>query len=702
MLLLALKNRIWGIALTCICFFFSLPIYSAIFASMINERTYLVADTDALCRLFRASVLGDRNIYTSFLVFLLAVFFALNGFMYLFSRQKTDLYHALPVKRNILFTANYVAGIIAFIIPYITFTIITIAVGSIYGYINGDSIKVAFIMAFINILSFILEYSLSIAMIMLTGNLPVALLAIGTVNSYFPLISLIDTIYKQNFFCTYSAMGSDDRFIYTSPATLISTLSSNLNSYSRNYHLDIAMTVVVIIAIVLITAIAYLLYTIRPTESTSKAIAHRKMIPFLSVLLITPLALTGAVIFSEITNTVSKNSYGWFIFGMLITAILSHFILQTIYYLDYKSLFKNLQLPAIALVIAAIISIIYIRDLTGYDNYLPEKNIDHIALASYSLQGTQEYMDFNAEQDEWGYNNFEIDNNRYRFDNMKLTDSTLYLPLIKAAIADSKEYHELLLNDDTDLSSYNYTSLDVCFVNKNGRKIYRSYFVDLNQIMDIYNAIYCTKEYKEGVFSILTASDEELINSLTFLDGVNTVNLDDLSAADKKELLDTYKHELMSQDAYDTKNSVPIGYLCNVKHIMNTDFLTSYTSNKGYIYPSFTNTIALLKKHNVPLNSYKDVDTIQMITVNNYNLAEDDIATLDNTFTDAAQIKEILDGAYPYELICADEYFHQCAPLDVEVYYNNGITKNSSYITFSFEENSIPEFVKSAVKYTTE
>lgn len=58
------------------------------------------------------------------------IVFGVVGFSYLHSRKSTDVYHALPIKRQSLFTANYLAGLTLLWIPIVTsFGVILIAGG---------------------------------------------------------------------------------------------------------------------------------------------------------------------------------------------------------------------------------------------------------------------------------------------------------------------------------------------------------------------------------------------------------------------------------------------------------------------------------------------------------------------------------------------------------------------------------------------
>lgn len=715
MLIISLRGRLWGLALTCIGLFFSLPIYGAIYASsqLLTGDSLIVASPDIMARLFRTNVLGPANVFLSFIIFILAIFYAINGFMYIFSKPQTDLYHSLPIKRNILFGANYLSGIIAFIIPYLAFTFVTVIIGSCYGMVNADSIKVALLSVFINILGFLIEYSTAAAIIMLTGTRPAAVLAVATVNLYGPIIYAIHKMYQEQFFITYSYKNANGVWPLCSPISLYAALGDELNAFSADYSLSIPRTLEMAAAIILMSLIAYKLYANRATESCGTAIAYKRIIPFLSVLLLTPTGLFSAAMFDDVTNHTQNNDYGWFIFGLVISIIIGHFILQAIYYQDFRSIFKSLKLPAISIVLAALISIIFIKDLCGYDTYLPDNSISSVSISSYSLNHAQTYYDFDTETDEWGYRNYTVESDEYALKNMALTNPEIYLPFLRAAIDENREFSNYIknidaYNDSANAPAENYANIDVCFTTKNGRKIYRAYNMRMDKVLKEFNDLYCTKEYKDGVYTILTADDSSILDNLCYYDNLGCTTLGDnkLTAADRQLLLDTYRAELRDLTAYDLVENMPIGYICTKKNILDSGYTSSYCFNMGYVYPTFTKTIALLESYDIDLYRYKDISNISSIKVENY-LTEDDMNIVSDEsdscitayFKDSKEIAQILDSTVPSEFYGVDDAFHPFSALDCTVSYTAPVDSYISSAALTFLPDNVPDFVKQAVKY---
>ena len=54
-----------------------------------------------------------------FFVVIAAFCLGMTGYHYLYSREKTDFYHSLPLKRERIFFVPYVSGILIFAVPYL-------------------------------------------------------------------------------------------------------------------------------------------------------------------------------------------------------------------------------------------------------------------------------------------------------------------------------------------------------------------------------------------------------------------------------------------------------------------------------------------------------------------------------------------------------------------------------------------------------
>ena len=109
------KQRLWTVALISLIFFFTFPVQTALLISsyLSQDRIDAVWEREAqgvevIKQQLQERYLSWTAIDNGMLVFLLIVFAVvcgISGFAYLHSRKKTDFYHAIPVKRERLFTA---------------------------------------------------------------------------------------------------------------------------------------------------------------------------------------------------------------------------------------------------------------------------------------------------------------------------------------------------------------------------------------------------------------------------------------------------------------------------------------------------------------------------------------------------------------------------------------------------------------------
>ena len=168
------KVRIWTLAVSILIFFFSHIVGTAMMLSMYKYNRAFSEPTDLLSYKVEFvqtfySYIGIKNPLFAFIFVVLAVIVAMSGFSYLYSKKKVDMYHSLPVRREVLFFVKTLNGILIVILPYIVCSFIA----SLLVLVNmGDAgiIVTTFFSVAEWILLFIFNYTIVIFAIMLTGN----------------------------------------------------------------------------------------------------------------------------------------------------------------------------------------------------------------------------------------------------------------------------------------------------------------------------------------------------------------------------------------------------------------------------------------------------------------------------------------------------------------------------------------------------
>ena len=110
----------------------------------------------------------------------------------------------------------------------------------------------------------------------------------------------------------------------------------------------------------------------------------------IKVPLVLAFGTAGAMFFYSIAS-----SLGWTIFGNIVGVVLSHCIIEVIYWGDFKKLFSHEKTLAVCLAVSLAVLLSFYFDLFKFDAYVPEES--QIAYAS---------VDFN--KDSWVYSrNFD-------------------------------------------------------------------------------------------------------------------------------------------------------------------------------------------------------------------------------------------------------------------------------------------------------
>ena len=712
LLITCLKNNVWSIAFTCVALFFAMPIYGALYASIMKNHVFSsMYPIEYMPLLFSRDVLGENNILLKVMIIIIAIIIAINGFSYLSSKQKVDLYHSIPIKRDTLFVANYIAGCVTYLIPYVFFMLVNFVLGKSYGVLSSQGIKMACVMLGINLLGFLAVYSVAIIAIMLTGKTVVSVVGMFYLFAFGPIVIEMITMLKSEFFITYNGH-EDEGVLYSSIIAWYFRLTEGIDSFHQRYSVDGLRIALYVVAIAVLTFIGYYLYKLRPSEAAGNSMAFTKTMPVISVLILVPMSIYGGVAFESIAN-ISDHSvdYGWLIFGCVITIIIMHFIIQAIYYSDFKSLFKNLINPIVSAGIVLFILLIFILDVPSFDKYFPkEDEFESIAISSYGLSGNQEYYDFTRESDEYGNRNIWVELDNYRYEHMKMTDYALAKDFVTAALSDSQVFDMTKYNEDV-YSGTAYTFVNVKYNLKNGKSVYRSYTIDLRAHLDVFDRIYSSNEYKEGVFDILTMDDEE-ISDIKFSTPLGTIAAN-LTDAQMKELVHAYQDELLAQTGSELLNSVPVGYiykdyvlyengnLYRDNVYADTGYYNNYRLYKGFVYPSFTKTLGLLAEYGIDVNKYSDVSNVEAISVTNFHYDDPQYFGEGDSieYRDRQQIEELYKIMIPVEMADVNGSLHDESSLDVQVTFKEMPGTYNYSVSYYIPDGKVPGFVEKDVKY---
>lgn len=562
-------------------------------------------------------------------------------YRYLYSRSQVDFYHSIPIEKKTMYGVFASTAIVPFFLIDTLIFIANLAILSA----NNMLVKYSFITALstyiYTIVVFVFLFSIATIAIMITGQFLTGIL--GTI-ALLTAPSLFDDLFiLYRSYCYQTNYNSADfswiGFVLE-PIVSVSSLKPQVTN-------GIAMFIVFIVEAVLLFLLGLFLFVKRPSEGAHKSVCYRGLYPFIRIPFVVGVALSGGIYVAFLAASLGAV---WFWISLVISGIIAHALVNGIIYADIKKAMKDIIQLAVALVVAIGIAIFFIYDISGYDRYIPKE--DDIEYASISFQGIHDDMsNYLIKEDAAGYSVEYIDTTSYRLGKMKTSDiaSVRELALlgvdklnpVKSAI----ERNTIITTGYT--SSDDYTAINyyvIKFHLKSGKDVYRMYSANMDDTYDLTEKIYNTSEYKDSILQLKDFAEYNLINKITGYDRNNNTAF-----------------ELTDEQAENLVMAIDADYRATTLDTMADEYpvvgLQSYSGKSFYndcmygyyIYPSFSNSLDLLKSYGIEINTETqklDSDKIQSVTASRYSYeTEESMEATYEAGVDDAIIKEISDVA---------------------------------------------------------
>ena len=681
------KQRIWNLALVLLLCFFAFPVTTALWSSTAfrpeNLNSSLPADlarTQAQ-RDFTRDMLRMYSMKGGALAFMLtiaAVVLAASGFAYLHSKKKTDFYHSLPIRREMLYAVTCLNGFLYMAVAYLGFLTIAAVMIRVKGVpFDWGSLYLASVE---HLCFFALVYMTAILSMLLTGNLVVGLLGTGVLFSWGPVICMTISAYFSEYFTTFSG---DDSFLLalserTSPVAWY--VKACMSSQPGR------MALWAMLAAAVLFLLGMLLYRRRPSEAAGHAMAFPITEPIIRFLIAVPSSLLlGAMFHSMMYED------GWTVFGLVCGLLLVSCIIEIIYHFDFKSLFAHKRQLLVSAVFVGVVFAIFRFDLFGYDRYLPATE----KLASGGIycdlldpDATSQYHSTVEYTEGWYGVTFDAMPSSTLADEMQISDDQgleLLHTIAAQGVHDAAQARDRFLRGggrsyDVEEGDEAFRNVTIAWHLRNGRTVYRSYRVNVSGVRAALEAVYNLDAYKTAMYPVLSLTADDVA-------GINYKEEDEcshvkLAGADvKAALLAAYQEELKALTSETRAREMPIAEI-QFKTNENQALIQklrdeggNYTLFNHYyyypIYPSFTKTIALLRACGVEVGGMVTPEKTASITLSYQGVAvsEDEMAPADTelgqrqrkylsddrramlTVTDPEQIREILAASASHSVV---------------------------------------------------
>lgn len=626
------KKQIWVFAVSCLAYFMAYPVMGMIkLDSMMRWGEGKRNFTQIMQRIFYESLYGSSQYSDGWLMLILYVSIALGilcaiqGFSYLHARRKVDFYHSLPIRREKLLLAQVTIGLTDYVIPAVAFMLLLMCVGVVRGVFTMKALGAGCAAVLAGFAFFLLAYALAALAMLMTRRILVGICGTAVFFCYIPVLLLLLEGYATEYFDTFCINEFVSRTklwtlgVYGSPLSWAYAVNGRLPEYSG--WLSLAAAVLVAVLILLLDAAVY---RRRSSEASGNSMAFDRPAFVIRIFLVVILTLASAGFFGSMDGQVHDF---WMVFGYVFGLLLSYTVIQMIYYLDIRKIFTGKCSLLFSAVAAALVITVFRFDLVGYDTYIPKQ--EEIINISMDVRELSERTDISTKD---------------RLDHMKLgCDDQLY-----------ELAGELADHVFQDKNNIRQTSVYVCYECKSGKKIYRRYCVPVDdEVRGAVEKLYEYPEMLESYFSIVQVGNDQ-IGSMSLMDDGAMITLFSDKDNRRYELADAIREDLKQMDSTCIPEEIPVGILNYMVDLSPLGYQSyryvdpfaekgpnhSYDwSESIYIYPSFTNTLELLKKMGYTLQSTVDSSRIEQITV--YQFSDEGVTTGQTAYTKKEDIEKL-------------------------------------------------------------
>ena len=699
-----LCQRLWAVALISLGCFFAYPVTAAVSAGEIERSKDL---SQGLIQYSNQIMewLSFENGMTAFVMTAAALVCGISGFAWLNAKNKVDFYHSIPVRREMLFAVDFINGILMMTVPYVISMIAAACIAVGYG-VDGTTLWPVVIAACgLHLTYFILMYTMVVVAVMMTGNMVIAFLGCVVFASVVPLAVSMIQGYFMMFFQTGMWEGwqkFSENGIRFSPVCKYIT---SINAYMDGKPM-ISYVLIALAASALFTGIGCFLYKKRPSEAAGKAMAFPITMPVIRIILVLLSGFGMGAFFWGL-----RSSTSWAVFGIVCGAVICHCTIEIIYHFDFKRLFSHpVQLMGCILV-SVVVLFSFRYDWFGYDTYIPDAGkvksaavsidrLDSWVSRGYILKNKDGSYQWKYLEDDW------------LLDMMESEDVETICNIAAAGVEQLQEQKK----NQEDFLEYRWNGtcsrVKICYTMNSGRKVYRSYTMDLDRNLPLFEKIYASDAYKEASFPLMRKTADEVADIRWRCGGESSeVRLNNLSKAEKQELLETYQKEFSEMTIEEMKYELPAGLIRftseqdvaalnweQLRSMGDSETFHSYRfydlAEKDYypVYFSFKETCALLRKHGIIPGGYYEQVELSSVTVSRWNDKKEvrEQAVFD-TPEEIGKLKKVISmpGMQYYNSVYKQS--------DLEVtFYNRDGEMFEHYAVFP--QDKVPDFVLEKMK----
>ncbi len=439
---------------------------------------------------------------------------------FLHSKNSSDFYFSLPVKRSELYIAKILASFVSGIIPLF----VSIAATSVYILAAVKNLNlINSLLSFFGIVILIDAMVIIIGgfFMLFTGRTFDAIVTALTFCFGFSAIMLFGMLFARE-----ALYGSTEEIIKypliggLSPiVSFIIVVMSFLPEGEPILGMSTVLTYIIVwAAISIILLILSIIYVKRRrTEKAGEAYSE-KIMPIITCAIS---SIVSAFVFGLLFSGFAFFNKVFFVFciaGGIISAIITEAIINR----NFKKTAKGALIGAVCAAICISYSIILESDVINYVHYQP--SVSEIASAEFSYDGNNEIQNFN----------------RYATTELKNTANIEKLLSIQRQVIDAHEKEQNSYNNFANVDYYEYRELSMIYTLKNGVKVKRTYGIDSSIADEMIWSIY---KSNEGL-NKYTIKNKSKSEEITLRLGIYTEQAIIVKESVAKKIFDTYISDL--------------------------------------------------------------------------------------------------------------------------------------------------------------
>lgn len=374
----------------------------SVIATLIVYPGYLSVDISTLSywdKLYFDNVLESYCMLLIFASCVLVAIYNLINFMYLYSKKSSDVFHAVPLKRNQLLISRAVSSLICTAIPVVIGYSVLLGTILLNSKINA-SLELFFVMLMYNVLLVLTTWAVSLFFMICSGSVFDFVVSCSIVNISLLVIPEIINSFLENYMFGHTSSISTQITKWLSPfynlAISMGDYVSNgyydtvTQQYIREYKFDLSNVISIIYSVVIIGIVIFatiMLYKRRKAESAGSAHSFKFIYILSSVLLSYELAFVLGIIFDV--------NYGvvFWIFAILM-ALLTSVAYGAVTHRSFKTIKQSLILGGVGVLCLALTAICTNADITKAETRTPKAaNVESVEVYVNSMYSSSITLD---------------------------------------------------------------------------------------------------------------------------------------------------------------------------------------------------------------------------------------------------------------------------------------------------------------------